>query len=107
MFVKIVPFSPTPESTVVQVNGPVRFGDWVSHEPPAHRDVADELDLDYAEVTEVGVDEEPSGHDSDGDFWAYRYAWWVERNTTRVVVTSGDLFVLNDQGSTIDRVRRP
>lgn len=63
---------------------------------------------------EVLDSEGPTGHYSDGNAsnpcWDLRYAWWWEDNDSAAgrvahwVVTGGRIFILGDDGKTIDRV---
>jgi hypothetical protein len=51
--------------------------------------------------------DEPTGDYGDGEVgarWRLRYARWVEDGLTHAVITGYPIYVLNENGKTIDRV---
>lgn len=109
MYVKVAP-SHTPQFTLYPTVGPVQFGrHWSAQHPNDQRSYSDELNVSIHEIRLNGIVETPSNEDESVDAWGdptwqYSYAWWTDENgAVQAVVTSGTLYLLGDNGKTIDK----
>lgn len=105
----------------------VNYGTLIVEQNPAEVCWADEVMVERNALCHVMLkdDDKPDGVgsvDADGQrdgrpWWLVRYAWWwanestsaqradTEDHTIEMLVTQGDLYVLNDSGDTVERVR--
>lgn len=105
MYVKVAPRH-TPQYTFYPTVGPVQFGRHWSENPPEQRSVADELDINIDEIHLNGIVDRASNEEVENvaSQWKYSYAWWTDENgVVKAVVTSGSLYIVGDNGKTIDR----
>lgn len=110
MFVKVVPLDG--ESSIFQppAGSPVQFGRHVLESNPADvEDWNDELGVAFSFLYARG-DWGPAhtyqeiGEGEPTAFWTLAYAWWSDPNEGEVgVITAGRIFILGEDGKTIDR----
>jgi hypothetical protein len=105
MFVKIVPPYESGASSQLLFEVPeVRFGTVVSHASFGKRDFDSEVGVGFKLLRTPGLIDVPNGQDEVGDYWLYRYAVWPDEFGENIgLMTSGDIYILNDDGKTIDR----
>lgn len=118
MIVKVVPRDPfMRESAIHFAVGQVEVtsGTHWFDAPPEDRDYHAALGIEGDCTVYVrGVEKEPTSAmtvefgqaSARNQGWLMRYAWWrAEDDTIEVVVTSGDIYLMSEQGHTIDKVR--
>lgn len=106
MFVKVVnPYdSGASRSTMFEATE-VRYGTVVTHQPMKDRNFEQEIGIGFEMLHTPGLVDTPNGKDEVGNWWLYRYAAWPNELGNNIgVVTSGDLYIMNDSGKTIERI---
>jgi hypothetical protein len=98
MYVKVEHFNGHGEYTVYEMRREVTTGSFFSTEQPDPQDI---LGFDHDGFSAEWKDQSSGakGH------WNLRYAWWTDENgLIHAVITKGRIYLLSDQGKTIDRV---
>ena len=122
MYVKIVTGRGTPggeESQLFAVGKQVRFGTRYTDAAPSETCWPDELRIEGNALCHHRIEsEDPTGHhaaatpnEKGEPWWAIHWAWWwapsseAGHHSIEAVITDGEMFVMDDQGNTIERVR--
>lgn len=106
MFVKISPYGAGQEAIYEIHRAVAHYGSHVSEAKPSERLYEDEIGASFNLLHVHGIEDDPSGVEEGTDYWVYKYAWWwVDGDQIHGVVTSQRLFILSDEGHTIDKVR--
>lgn len=109
MYVKVTHYDDT-KTSIFEVDGEIITGHhFATDEKPDAQAVLgfDHWDFSASWLASDG----PTGRYEDGtgkiggDCWEYRYAWWRNgEGLVHAVITSGRIYLLGDNGKTIDRV---
>jgi len=87
---------------------PLEYGSRVVIEPPWEIDWQKELEVALRFLHYRGDSDVAPHHDVTGgpDFWVVHFAWWTDDDRGSFgIVTTHDLYIMGDNGKTIDRVR--
>lgn len=110
MYLKVVPRIATGDTIIRPESTDITFGHW---SPPSHPNA----DWSFSDVMRSGQFAAP--HSAPPEYldteyidayqWPdndvrFRFAWWVQASgRPRLIVTAGDIYLLNDDGKTVDR----
>lgn len=103
MYLKIVPAKGHSAIVAVDSRWPITFGTWRPDPDKLIEDwsFAEEIvgdahvQVDYMESLDLATIRDLQ--------YAFRFAWWNGAEAIRLFVTAGDIYLLNDDGKTVDR----
>jgi hypothetical protein len=106
MYVKVVsPYDEGASRSTLFEATEVQYGTVVTHKPISDRDFDLETGIGMELLHSPGLVDTVGGTDEVGPWWIYRYAVWPnDRGGNIGLVTSGDLYILNNNGKTIERI---
>lgn len=106
MYVKVVdPYDAGASRSTIFEATEVRYGTVITHLPVNKRLFDQEIGIGFELLHTPGLLDVANGTDEVGQWWIYRYASWPnDRGNNIGVVTSGDLYILNNNGKTIERI---
>lgn len=111
MYVKVAYCDEQMGDFLIEVTGPIHSGlVALPYDPDAQdHDISGELrkvlDLSLSRVHVLEIEQNQTQYEANQGFVAVRYVWWEDDDGHHAVVTTRPIFVVGDNGKTIDRVR--